>query len=120
MIRLVLAIACSLALAACTTTGVPAIPDNPAAVADSTVKDEQAQLAVELAYKAARLAVEAGVDAGVIRGERATQFAALDRKAYAAVQASRTAYRTANATSYSGAIATARSAVGQLLALTGR
>ena len=120
MKRLLLAVGASIALAACTPAGLADIPPAPSAVADKTVLDEQGVLAVELAYKAARLAVETAVDAGVIHSERATLFAALDKRAYAAVQAVRTAYAAGNATSYANALVTARSAVEQLLALTGK
>lgn len=102
-------------LTACTT-----IPAGPGEVANQTVLDEQAASSVELAYKAARIACEVAVDAGVIRGERATQFRDLNRRAYAAVLAVRTAYRAGNASGYASAISEARALVDQLLTLTGR
>jgi hypothetical protein len=112
-----LAIALALGLTGCATTTVPVAPVE---VADRVGLDEQGALSAELAYKAARTAVELGVDAGVIRGERATQIAALDRKAYSALTAVRAAYRAGNAASYSAALTEARTAITTLLALTGR
>lgn len=117
MKRLLFVVGAALALAGCGLTGLASIPSAPVAVADETVLDEQGALAVELAYKAARLAVETAVDAGQIRGERATQVAALDNQAYAAVQTARRAYRAGNATSYGAALAEARGAIADLLAL---
>jgi hypothetical protein len=92
-------------------------PASPAAVANTTVLDEQAALGVELAYKAARTAVEVGVDAGLIKGARATQFAALDNKAYKAVTTARRAYQAGNATDYATGLSQARLAVADLLSL---
>ena len=114
--HLLACLALSLAITACATTG---LPSSPGAVASQTVKDEQAILAVELAYKAARLSIETGVDAGLIKGERATQFAALDNRAYSAVQIARDAYAAGNAADYVAAVARARSAVEAMLALAG-
>ena len=113
---LLLALLC--ALPAC--TPVNTIPPAPAAVADKTVLDEQGALAAELAYKAARIAIETGVDAGLIRGATATKIAALDAKAYAALKIVRQAYAAGNATSYASGLATARAAISDLLTLTGK
>jgi hypothetical protein len=96
--------------------GVP----PPATVADKTVLDEQGILACELAYKAARIAVETGVDAGLIKGQAATRFASLDNRAYAALGVARAAYRTGNAASYAEALRQAQTAISGLLALTGK
>lgn len=95
--------------------GLPSIPASPAAVADRTKADEVGLAAVELSYKAARLAVEAGVDAGKIKGQRAAWFQQRNREAWAAVQAAKAAYDTANATSYADALAKARAAAARLL-----
>jgi hypothetical protein len=92
-------------------------PASPAAVANTTTLDEQAALGVELAYKAARTAVEVGVDAGLIKGTRATQFAELDNKAFNAVVIVRRAYRAGNATDYATGLSQARLAVADLLSL---
>lgn len=117
MNRLYLALAAPLALSGCATVGN--LPEAPVEVADSTVLDEQSMLAIEVAYKAAGLAIEAAVDAGIIRGEAATRVASLDRGAYEAVLAVRAAYRAGNATSYANALTEARSAVSGLLDLAG-
>lgn len=117
MIRLIpLALFC--ALPAC--TPVNTIPPPPGAVADKTILDEQGALAAELAYKAALIALETGVDAGVIRGATAARIAALDAKAYAALGVVRRAYEAGNATSYAAALVTARAAIADLLTLTGK
>src|SRR5687767_12047803 len=118
MKRLIFAILAPLALSGCAGLGTLAgLPSAPVEAAEGTVMDEQAALAVELAYKAARVAVETGVDAGTIRGERAAQLAEIDNKAFAAVQAARRAYRAGNATSYGAALAEARAAIADMLAL---
>ena len=106
------------ALSAC--VPVNSIPPAPAAIADKTILDEQGALTAELAYKAARVALETGVDAGVIRGDTAARIAALDAKAYAALRIVRRAYEAGNAASYASALATARSAIADLLSLTGK
>lgn len=117
MIRLIpLALLC--ALPACTPFNT--IPPAPGAVANKTVLDEQGALAAELAYKAARVAIETGVDAGLIRGATAAKVATLDAKAYAALGVVRKAYEAGNAASYNAAIVTARAAITDLLTLTGK
>ena len=113
-----IALALLCALPAC--GPVNTIPAAPAAVADKTVLDEQGALAAELAYKAARVALETGVDAGVIRGATAARIAALDAKAYAALRIVRRAYEAGNAASYTAALISARAAVAELLTLTGK
>ncbi len=114
----ILAFALLCALPAC--TPVNTIPPPPGAVADKTILDEQGALAAELAYKAARIALETGVDAGVIRGATAARIAALDAKAYAALRVVRRAYEAGNADSYAAALITARTAIADLLSLTGK
>ena len=124
MRRIIFAIALaasSLSLASCDLGGaIKSVPTSPSQVADRTVIDEQGMQAVELAYKASRLAVETGVDAGFIRGPAAAKFAVLDNKAYAALGVLRGAYRTANAKGYGDALTNARQAVTDLFALTGK
>jgi hypothetical protein len=90
---------------------------SPVAVADRTTLDEQSLLALELAYKAARLAVETGVDAGLIRGELAKRVASLDNRAFAALKAARGAYRAGNSSDYSVALSEAQNTLTGLLAL---
>lgn len=119
MIKLLLAPLLALCLAACgglvaATTG---LPSSPQAAADRTVLDEQAALSVELAYKAARTTLEVAVDAGLLKGARASQAAAADNKAYAAVQAVRTAYRAGNAPGYLAAVKEARATIAAFLAV---
>ena len=108
MKRLILALA--LACGACTT--IPA----PGTVANQTVLDERTALAVELAYKAARLATETATDAGLIRGATAATVARLDRAAYGAVGAVRSAYQAGNAADYLSALTQAQRAVQALVA----
>lgn len=115
--RLIFGIAAALALSACATTGSPPIPTSPGAVADATVLDEKMAIAAEGAYKAARTVIEAATDAGLIRGANATKAAALDNKAYAAVQRVRAAYRAGNASSYDAAYKEASGLIGDLLGL---
>lgn len=110
-----LALAC-LAMSACSFATSADIPSSPSAAANQTVLDEQTALAVELSYQAAGLAVETAVDAGAITGETATKVAALDRKAYAAVRAVRSAYDAGNAESYAQAADIARSRIAAILA----
>lgn len=93
--------------------GAPA----PASVADKSVLDEQALTAIELAYKLARTAGELAVDAGLIKGERARQLITLDNQAYLAVTVARSAYSTANASSYRDALDSANAAVAAILPL---
>jgi hypothetical protein len=117
MIRLI-SVALLCALPACTSLNT--IPPAPGTIADKTTLDEQGALAAELAYKAARIAIETGVDAGLIRGTTAGRVAALDAKAYAALGIVRKAYAAGNAASYTAAITTARAAIADLLTLTGK
>jgi hypothetical protein len=93
------------------------IPPSPAAAADQTTLDERGAIAVEIAYQAAARAVEALTDAGLIEGAAATRVAEVDRKAFAAVQAARTAYDAGNSASYAEALAKARSEIAALLRL---
>lgn len=91
----------------------------PVAVADATVLDERAILALELAYKAARIAVELSVDTKVVWGATAARVAEYDNKAFLALTVARSAYRTGNASSYKTALSEAQAAISQLLSLTG-
>lgn len=128
MKRLYFAMFASLALSACNlgslaSTGA-AVADAagapaPATVADKTVLDEQAALGIELAYKAARLAGETAVDAGLLKGAAASKAAALDNKAFLAVATVRQAYRTGNAASYREALVSARTVITDLIAVRG-
>lgn len=107
----------ALALAACSTTVAPPLHiPAPAEYAGRTAADEQAAVAVENGYKAFRLALELGVDAGVIKGERAVKAAAADRQAYNAVLIFRSAYKTANAADLLAAGRSANIAIAQAIA----
>lgn len=115
MKRMILA-SLALTLSACVT---PTLPASPAVVADRTVLDEQAGLAIELAYEAAGTAVLTANRAGLIPATLKPRIAAADRKAFAAVQAVRAAYDAGNATSYATALTIARGAVTDLLTAIG-
>jgi hypothetical protein len=104
----------STSLTACTT-----VPPAPVDVANKTVLDERAAIGVELAYKAARLAIETAVDAGLVKGQRATAIAELDRTAYKAVLAARAAYRTGNAPAYDAALLQAQVAISSITSILG-
>lgn len=111
MRRLLIAAALVFALPACTTLPIA----GPGPVAEATALDEKVAVSVELAYRAARVAMETGVDAGLIKGARATQVAGLDNRAYAAVLAVRAAYKAGNAASYATAAVEAQTAVSAML-----
>lgn len=89
---------------------------SPASVANTTILDEQVAVSIELAYKAARTALETGVDAGLIKGELATKVALADNKAFAATQAVQQAYKAGNASNYASAAIQAQAAIRDLLA----
>ncbi len=112
-----LLIAASLALAACTgsTTPIASIP-TPVEYANRTAADEQAAVAVEQGYKAFRLALELGVDTGVIKGDRAVRAAKADQTAYTALLVFREAYKTANAADLLAAGRSANIAIAQAIA----
>ncbi len=89
-------------------------------MADNTVLDEQGLIALELAYKAARLAGETLVDAGMIRGETALRIGKLDKAAFAALDVARGAYRASNAASYQAALNEGQAAIAALLTLAAK
>lgn len=89
----------------------------PGTIADRTVLDEQLITGAELAYKAARLAVETLTDAGLIKGQTAARVAALDEQAFAALGVARAAYRAGNAESYRAAVTQAEQAVDGIVSL---
>ena len=100
MRKLIMACCAALALSGC--GALPLLtgfqpPPAPVTVADRTVLDEQALTALELAYKGGRMAAEAGVDLGLIRGEVALKVARIDEQAFTALGAARAAYRAGNA-----------------------
>jgi hypothetical protein len=89
---------------------------GPVSAANQTVLDEQAAISLELAYKAARTALEIAVDSGFLKGDNAAKAAALDNQAFAAVTGVRAAYKAGNASNYGVAMAEARAAVTAMLA----
>jgi hypothetical protein len=89
---------------------------TPSVYAQRTAVDEQVAVGVELGYKAFRTAMELGVDAGLIKGQRATLVAAADQRAYAAVLVFRQAYKTANSADLLAASRSAHIAIEQALA----
>lgn len=113
MKRLALIIAAALALPACATltAAPPSIPTAPAVVANRTVLDEKAGIAVETAYKAWRVAIELATDAGMITGAKATRVAEIDTRAYGATLAVQAAYRAGNAAGYIAAAREANAAI---------
>lgn len=120
--RLSLALAAAMALAACNPDVEPAspssnVPASPSSVANRTTLDETALRSIEVAYMAARTAAELAVDLGRIKGDRATRFRVLNRRAYDSVLAARTAYRAGNSASYTAAARETLSLVNQLLQL---
>ncbi len=96
-----------------------AVPPAPVVVADKTVLDEQLLQGAEIAYKAWRIGVDTLGEMGRIRGAKATQIAALDRKAYGALAVAEDAYKSLNGASYKAAIAAAQKAVADGTALLG-
>lgn len=107
----------TLALCACVPTLPASIPTAPIDLASRTAADEQVAVGVENGYKAFRLAIELGVDTGVIKGQRATLAASADQRAYAAILVLRAAYKTANAADFLTAARSANSAVEQAIAV---
>ncbi|WP_310534613.1 lipoprotein [Novosphingobium sp.] len=118
MKRILLALVATLALAGCSFGSVASAPPPPAELANRTVLDEQAALAVELAYKATRLAGETALDAGLIKGDTARRLADIDMRAYSAVLAVRAAYRAGNAETYTQALIQARAVIAEVVAAT--
>lgn len=86
-------ISLALALPACTGNSEDV---KSASVCDRTKSDEQAVIALGTAYKAFRVGAETGVTAGFIKGVLAGKVAEADNKAYSAVLAADTTYRTCN------------------------
>lgn len=92
---------------------------TPSEISDTTKLDEQGAIGVNLAYKAFRLSVETGVEAGLIKpgSELAIKIADADNKAFAAVQAVDAAYRAGNSQSYADAVARANAAIAAAVAI---
>jgi hypothetical protein len=117
MKRLLIAFA-ALSLTSCTAADVShavGIP-TPVEYAARTAVDEQVGVGIENAYKGFRLALELGVDSGVITGARATAARAANNCAYRAVLVFRQAYKTANSADLLAAARSANIAIEQALA----
>ena len=99
-----------LSLSACAS-----IPMSPGVVSNKTVLDEKGLLAVEGVYKAELLVLKTGVESGLIHGAMAGKVKALDNRAYLAVLGARAAYAAGNSSSYFTALASARSAIADLM-----
>ena len=114
MKRLIQMAAAALSLSACAT--FPSVPAAPVEVANRTTLDETGDRGVQLAYKAARIAMETLVDAGKIKGANALRVDALNTKAFQLSQAVHKAYLAGNSTSYTAAKDQAMAAVAEFLA----
>ncbi len=119
-----LALAAASLLVGCTPTtaafdalATAATAQGPSTVADRTVLDEKAAIAVEVAYQASALAILTATRAGMIEGETATKVAAADANAYQAVLLVRAAYNAGNAKSYADAAAKAVVSIKSTIAL---
>ena len=108
--------AATIAVAAMTAGCDLTAPASPGNVAESTVLDEKIATSVELAYKAARLALETAVDAGLLKGDAATKAAIADDRAFKATQSVQAAYRAGNAATYPELASQAQQAIGEMLA----
>lgn len=106
-----------IALAAAALLTAPAsacAPLTGGGVFDSTLADEKGLYAAEAAYFGAGTALEAAVDAGLVRGERAAQAARLERSAYSALVIARRAQAAGNTGDAAVAAAQVLGAVAEL------
>lgn len=111
----------ALPLAACDTlsnvaAGGAGLPSSPVEVCDASQLDENVGIAVETAYKAWRIALELGVDTGLVKGALAAKLAALDNTAYGLTVATQSAYKACNAAGYATAATQANAAITQAIA----
>lgn len=88
----------------------------PVSYADHTTLDETTMQLAETAYKLSAIAVELGVDVGVIKGTRAAWFKSMDSRAFLALATVRSAYRAGNAASFRAAYAELKTLLGQVTA----
>lgn len=116
--RMILIALAAILLPACTMTAPQTLPP-PVQVADMTIADEKAGLAIELAYQAAATAALTADRAGIVPDTMRPRIAAANRRAIAAVGAVRAAYDASNAASYAEALPKAREAVAALLSSIG-
>lgn len=107
-------------LAACSSLSMGAPPSSPGVVADATVLDEKAAIAVEASWAAAGTLVEAATDAGLVQGALAARLDRLDATAAKWVHAARAAYDAGNADGYLAALKEAQRAIAQITAAVQR
>lgn len=88
------AVALTLCLGACETTGIPAQLPN----ASQTTADEKALYTAEAAYYGIGRLIETAVDAGKLKGANAAKVMDLNRRAYDALKAARLGQQYANST----------------------
>lgn len=102
---LAISLAAMVATACAPLPGTPAaIPAGPAPLANRTTTDEKALMAIELAYKAARLAAETAADTGKLTPGHAALIADADMRAFEALAAARAAYAGAQSPDWLGAV----------------
>lgn len=104
MLKIFLTAFAAVFLTACVPTLPSAGLPTPSTVAEQSILDEQLGIGVELGYKLWRVAVETGVKAGEIKGEKASRVAEIDLQLYNGLLAVRSAYATGNAATYSSAV----------------
>lgn len=112
-----LLIAAALALTGCATTGTVNTPVGAVSLATA---DEKAMIALEGSYHAVLVAVNAAVDSGLLRGEKAQRASVLLSQANGAVRTARAAYDAGNAVQSAARAAEAVSAMSGLRALLGK
>lgn len=125
--KMILAAFAALLLAGCATAQPVVIPATPAPVASGPtigkvlgVADEKVMLGVEASYRATLLALNAAVDAGVLKGDNAAKALALKQVADVSVKAARSAYDAGNSPLLMERITDATAALGGLRKLIGR
>ncbi len=108
-----------LALSACGATDyvAPISAVAPAAIANHTIADELARRGAEQSYKLSRSLMEMAVDSGGLKGSAAAKAAKIDKDAYAALTAVRTAYDAFNSKDLFSAAAKVSSLVDQVQAI---
>lgn len=122
MLKATMAACAALSLVACATPNGPGTGTGSptSSVISLRTADEKAMIAAEGTYKALLIAVEAGVDGGAIKGERATQAAALVRKAKGALDLARSAYDRGQSVQMAAELANATGAFAALRGILGR
>jgi len=113
--RLLLGLALAIApLASCAT-----IPASPGAIAPANTLDERIGIAATTAYSAATRAVRLARQAGFVSDADWPRVQQIDRQAFAAVEAIRSAYEARNAASYAAAVINALRGACQLTVASG-